>query len=862
MRFKPFFLLAAILAVSFTLQNYFINTTSTSPKRQPEAEKQPNDWFFIQRAFPYNDIDKATHLRAVQQAQASRALFKNSTAATWRQIGPTNIGGRITAIAVHPVNPNILYFGAAVGGVFKSTDGGANWTPIFDEQPSLSIGALAIDPVNPETIYAGTGEANSSGDSYAGDGIYKSTDGGQSWSNVGLQDSDHIGRIAIHPRQSNVIYVAACGKLFGKNDARGIYKSIDAGKTWQRSLFISDSTAAIDVALNPQQPDTVYAAMWERIRSPYRRNVGGRTSGLYRSFDGGQNWKLLTTGLPASSPTTGRIGIAVAPSNPQTVYAIYADHPGNFAGVYKSTNHGETWQRVNDGALSGLFSNFGWYFGNIKVDPANADIVYALGVSFYQSPNGGQSWTSIQRGIHVDQHAIEFDPKNSQRVFVGNDGGFYTSTNRGSSWTKSFNLPITQFYAGTIDFLNPQRTYGGTQDNGTLRTLSGGEDNWEAIYGGDGFYVIVDPTDARYVYAESQNGGLGRSTNGGLPSSFIPATNGIASSDRKNWSTPIEIDPQNPRVLYYGANRLYRTRNRAASWTAISPDLTNGPSPANLVYGTLTTIAVSPLDSNLIYIGTDDANVWRTHDGGLNWQRLNTNLPRRWVTRVAADPVNVQAAYVTFSGHASGSYLPHIFRTTNQGDTWTDISGNLPAAPINDVVIDPKNTATLYLGTDVGVFYTADLGANWQPLGIGMPLVPVHDLTLHPTTRKLRAATHGRSFFEIDLGETTAVSARENEPPGLFELQQNYPNPISRRSANPVTTITFQLHERGEVKLEIFDMLGRKISTPVSRIAAAGWHRQELSVANLSSGTYVYRLTALAGDGKQFSQSRKFEIIQ
>jgi photosystem II stability/assembly factor-like uncharacterized protein len=410
--------------------------------------------------------------------------------------------------------------------------------------------------------------------------------------------------------------------------------------------------------------------------------------------------------------------------------------------------------------------------------------------------------------------------------------------------------------------LNPQRSYGGTQDNGTLRTLTGNADDWEAIYGGDGFYAIVDYSDARYVYAEFQYGNLAKSTNGGSPFSFIPATDGISSEDRTNWSTPVEIDPQNPRTLYYGANRLYRTRNRAVSWTAISPDLTNGPGPANLVFGTITTIAVSPVDSNLIYVGTDDANVWRTPDGGKNWLRIVDNLPTRWVTRVAADPAEVGTAYVTFSGHASGSYLPHIFRTTNQGDTWIDVSGNLPPAPINDVVIDPSHTATLYIGTDVGVFYTTALGANWQPLGTGMPFVPVHDLTLHPDTRKLRAATHGRSFYEFDLATLTAVASAENPPPSAFELLPNYPNPISASSKNPITNIEFNLREPREVRLEVFDLLGRKIATLADGVLAPGLHRRQMRVTNLPSGIYFVKLTVTMHEGQGFTQSRQFEIVR
>ena len=724
----------ACLLVFFAFLSILYNSGGESSSRSEEAEKKPTDWFFIQRAFPLGDIDQNAHARAVQQARVLRALQKRGREAAWQPIGPTNIGGRITAVAVHPADPNIIYIGTAAGGIFKSLDEGRNWFPIFDDHPSLAIGALAIDPIDPATLYAGTGEANGSFDSYAGDGVYKSTDGGSTWRNLGLAASNHIGRIAINPRNPNVIYVAACGRLYGKNPERGVYKTADGGMTWERSLFLTDSTAAIDIALDPQQPDTLYAAMWERIRAPKRRKVGGFSSGIYRSYNAGNSWELLTSGLPAAAANRGRIGLAVAPSDPATIYAMYANDPGNFDGIYKSTDHGDTWRRVTASGLPGGFlGGFGWYFGTIKVDPQNAGIVYALGVTFYKSVNGGDSWSNILRDMHVDQHALEFDPANSNRLRAGNDGGFYISNNAGGSWTKSFNLPITQFYAGTIDFLNPERTYGGTQDNGTMRTLSGRDDDWQEIYGGDGFYCLVDYTDARYVYAEFQNGGLGRSLDGGT--SFFDATSGIPANARTNWSTPVVMDPNDPSVLYYGAERLYRSADRAESWTVISGDLTNGPGPTSYRFGTLTTLAVSPLNPNLIYAGSDDANVWVTTDLGGNWKKINAGLPRRWVTRVAADPGDANVAYVTFSGHQEDVFLPHIFRTENQGETWIDISSNLPATPINVVVVDPENTSTLYLGTDVGVFYTTNLGASWQPLGTGMPYVPVHDLTLHHPTR-------------------------------------------------------------------------------------------------------------------------------
>ena len=862
MKFRLAHLALAFMLVGFTaLQNFLF---SEKPSTIPEAAtlkigKQPSDWFFAQRAFPSGKIDKAAHLRAVRQTQALRALQKSNAASEWQPIGPRNIGGRITALAVHPFDPSIIYLGAAAGGVFLSTDGGAHWSPIFDEQPSLSIGALAIDPNHPEIIYVGTGEANGSGDSYAGDGIYKSLDGGLTWQHLGLTNSDHVGRIAIHPKNSDIIYVAACGQLFGTNAERGIYKTTNGGQTWERSLFLTDSTAAIDVVLNPEHPDTVYAAMWERRRSPFHRNVGGFSSGIYRTFDGGANWELLTLGLPSASATAGRIGLAIAPSNPATLYSIHADHPGNFAGIYKSTNHGDSWQRVQDGSISGLFSNFGWYFGNIKVDPNNANTLYALGVDFVKSTNGGSSWSSVLRGIHVDQHAIAFDPTNSNRVFVGNDGGFYVSENGGGSWTKSLDLPITQFYAGTIDFLNPARSYGGTQDNGTMRTLTGRDDDWQEIYGGDGFYCLIDYTDARYVYAESQNGGLGRSTNGGV--SFVNARPSTASQDRWNWSTPLVMDPNNPRVLYVGSNRLYRTSNRAVSWTAISPDLTNGFRPANLMYATITTIDVSPVDSNLIYVGTDDAHVWVTKNRGQNWIDIRAGLPTRWVTRVAADPFDANVAYVTFSGHAENLDTPHVFRTSDQGATWTDIGSNLPDAPSNDIIIDPANAAMLYLGTDVGVFYSTNTGASWSVLGTGLPFSPVHDLTLHHPTRKLRAATHGRSFYEFDLNPVSEVSESEIAAPEGFALRQNYPNPISLRG-NHVTTIAFDLQQRSFVRLEVFDLLGRKIASLAEGELQAGKHQHHFNARGLASGEYVYRLSVSNDNGTTRVQSRRLTVVR
>ncbi len=724
-------------------------------KEGEKEEKKPNDWFFMQRAYPSGDIPVDRYLEPLKQAQDMRAAAGDRGEIVWSQAGPTNVPGRITDLAFHPDHPNTIYAGAACGGVFRSTDNGVSWIPVFDEQGTPSIGALAIHPHDPQILYVGTGEANGSGDSYPGTGIYKTTDGGLSWTHLGLEHSYHIGRIAIQPQCPETVFVAACGKLFGTNPERGIYRSTDGGATWEQKFFISDSTAAIDVALDPTDVRIVYAAMWERLRDPGRRKVGGWTSGIHKSTDGGDTWHQLAGGLPASGPTVGRIGLSVCASSPNVIYAMYCDHPGDFMGLYKSTDYGQTWNRANDEALLGMLGGFGWYFGNVRVDPTDPEVVFALGVYLYRSTDGGLSWELTSQYVHVDHHAMVVSPADPDRICLGTDGGVYISSNGGTAWNLCTVQPSTQFYAVTIDYLRPERLYGGTQDNGTLRTATGGLDEWEMIHGGDGFYTNVDFTDSDVIYAEYQWGYLRKSIDFGY--SWIFMMNGIHEEDRCNWCTPVVMDPVNPRTLYYGSYRLYRTTSGGGNWHIKSDDLTDGPDPDNLTYGTITTIAVAPSNTDVIYVGTDDANLWVTTDVGESWTRIDAGLPQRWITRVAVDPYADSVAYVTLSGHRVGGMLPHIYRTSNRGGSWEPISSNLPEGPVNDVIIDPMNSNVLYAGSDVGVYVTSNLGESWASLGTGLPITTVHDLCLHEPTRKLVAGTHGRSMFSCQLPPTDTI---------------------------------------------------------------------------------------------------------
>jgi photosystem II stability/assembly factor-like uncharacterized protein len=742
--------------------------------------------------------------------------------------GPFNIGGRISAVAMTDGIPYTIYAGAASGGIFRSLTAGETWEPVFDDALSLSIGDIAVAPSNQAVVWVGTGEANAGGGSmsYDGFGVYKSENAGDSWQHLGLENTGSIGRLAVHPTDPQTCFVAAMGRLFSNNPDRGVFRTTDGGLTWDKVLFVNDSVGAIDIVMHPVHPDTLYACMWERVRRPDYRNYGGPGCGIYRSYDGGDNWTLLTIGLPAASSSVGRIGIDISASDPNILYAIYADDIGYFDGVYKTTNGGNSWIRTNDNDLANMYSSYGWWFGRISIDPADPDIAYAIGFDLYKTTNGGNSWPMISSTVHVDQHDLAISPIDHNLVVLGNDGGIYISFDGGSAWTFVNNLPITQFYTCEIDEQQPQRLYGGTQDNGTNRTLTGDADDWQSIYWGDGFHVLVDPTDNDYVYAEYQYGNFARSTNGGTY--FTEAMSGISGSDRMNWNTPFAFDPNNPQILYYGANRLYKTTNRAISWQAISPDLTNSIPGSGVVYGTITTIAAAPSNSQYIYVGTDDGNVWKTENGGSSWNNISLGLPERWITRVAIDPYDEQVVYVTLSGYRYDSYQPHVFRSTDAGESWTDVSGNLPEAPANDLIIDPALDSTLYLATDFGVFITRDLGEFWSMLGDNLPNVPVVDLDFHQPTRTLIAATYGRSMYSFNVDQLVFIddlTVREQE-------LKIFPNPVAQ-------VLNLQIDLKQDTQYSILDSGGKVITGGTLNKNSSA---QRIDVSGLRPGNYFLRI--------------------
>jgi len=814
-----------------------ISETILETGREKFSEsKYPSDIEYVKRTFPYGVADPDAHLVALKKAQEMRQESEmDNSKPVWQFAGPTNVGGRVSDIEYDPNNVNIIYAGVATGGVFKSTNGGLDYFPVFDEQAVLPIGDIAVDPINSNIIYVGTGEPNGGHNNFAGGGVYKSTNGGTSWQMIGLENTVSIGRIVVNPLNPLMVYVAAVGSYFGPNPERGVYRSNNGGANWTRILFVSDSTGAIDIAMDPINPNNLFAAMWQRTRYPNGGQLYGMTSGIHKSTDGGNSWTALgpANGLPNSNSTNvGRIGLSISKSNPNIIYSLFINAT-TYLGFFKSTNAGLNWTNANpNGGLQNGFATFSWYFGQVRVHPTNPDIVYVLDFSLMKTTNSGTQWLEVlPNNVHVDNHALAFKPGDPNTMILGNDGGIYNSSNGGSSYTIVEDLPFTQFYEIGIDKTNPQRLYGGTQDNGTNRTNTGAVDDWQHIYGGDGFYVIVAHDNPNIIYAESQNGALGKSINGG--NSFIGATNGIGS-EKKNWSTPVVMDPNNSNILYYGTNKVYRTTNAAGVWAPISPDLTNGN---QVRLGTVTTIDVAKTNSNVIIAGTDDANVWVTSNSGTNWTKVSSTLPYRWITRVAIDPSNENIAYVTYNGLKWRDPQPHVFRTSNKGQTWTDISNNLPDAPINAFAVDPQRPNVLLVGSDVGCYVSSNTGQSWQFAGSGLPMVSVYDMKIHPTAYYLVIGTHGRSMYKISMNEIVGINSNSSTIPNDFSLSQNYPNPF-----NPKTVISYQLAVSSEVSLSVYDALGIEVATLVNQKQIAGSYSVDFNGEGLPSGIYFYRL--------------------
>jgi photosystem II stability/assembly factor-like uncharacterized protein len=726
----------------------------------------PEDAYLFQRFVGLKDrgeLTSALFERAGSQADSITADTNRVKPAVqggaWRFEGPSNVGGRIVDLAVDPNNRDTVYVLAATGGVWKTTDAGRTFQSVWPDSYPQSMGAIAMAPDG--TLYVGTGETNPGGGSitYGGSGVYRSTDGGRHWTNTGLADSKTIGRLVLDPKNPSRIYAAVSGDLFIPGGQRGLYVSNDRGGSWTRILAPpNDTTGAVDVAIDPKNPNRLLTGMWDHLRYPDRRRYTGPGSGVWRSTDRGAHWTHLgaANGLPPDSDAHGRIGVAIDPSNPDRQYAVYANNPiGSFEAFFVSTDGGEHWTAppAAQGQLVDSQSVYGWWFARIWVDPRDGDHLFLAGLDLFNSHDGGQTFTD-DGSIHPDQHAIGFDPTGASRVYLGNDGGFYRSESGGEpdTWTHAEYEPFSQYVDIDVSEQDPSRINGGLQDNGSQRTWGGVR--WNQYYGGDGNRNLINPDDQDNVFACFQYGSCARSDDGG---DTMDEFDQLTVSDRHNYFTPMEFDPTHPDTVYYAGDVVNRSTDRGNTWAPISPDLGKGdpggeinPLYANH-YGTVSTMAVAKSDPNTIWAGTDNTYLYKTTTGGsvAGWQEITSpTLPKQWVSNIAIDPANANVVYLTYSGFRSGDERSYVFRTTDGGAHWQNISANLPQAPVNHIV--PVGDR-LVVSTDVGVFISRTSSVRWYSLGRGLPNAPVTWLRYVPGNDRLYAATFGRSVWSTDM---------------------------------------------------------------------------------------------------------------
>lgn len=806
-----------------------------------------------------------------------KALIKKSivNAIQFRNLGPSVMSGRVTDIAVNPADPTEFYVAYASGGLWHTTSNGSRFTPIFDQEAVMTIGDIAVN-WQTRTIWVGTGENNSSRSSYSGVGMYRSNNNGKTWQHLGLAETHHIGRIALHPTDSNTVWVAALGHLYSKNTERGIFKTTDGGKSWQHTQSLGNNTGAIDLIIDAQNPNTLYAATWERSRRAWDFVESGEGSAIYKSTDGGDNWSKITgeqSGFP-SDAGVGRIGITQYQKEGKNIlYAILDNQnrrpqdEGSGAGsgakeltkedfknmpkedflkidekqlhkflenngfpkkysaqkvmqmvktdqikptalveyledanrllfdtpvigleVYRSDDGGKTWQKTHKDYIDNVYNSYGYYFGQIRVSPHSADKIYIMGVPILRSTDGGQTFKNINgANVHVDHHALWLNPNRDGHLINGNDGGINISYDDGETWFKCNSPAVGQFYAVNVDMAKPYNVYGGFQDNGVWvgpstyqasdRWHNTGQYPYKGLLGGDGMQVAIDTRDNNTVYTGFQFGYYYRINKATGKREFIRPQHELGERPlRFNWQSPIHLSIHNQDILYFGANKVFRSLNKGEDLTAISPDLTNGGKKGDVPYGTISTIHESPLKFGLLYVGTDDGKVQVSRDGGNNWQDITPNTDFRteyWISRVQASAHKEGRVYASLNGYRWDNFQALLFVSDDYGNTWELLGMDLPAEPINVVREDPKSADIIYVGTDHGLYVSLDQGATFMAMNNNLPAVAVHDLVIHPRDNDIVVGTHGRSIYIANIDHLQQLRTKDilAQSLHLFEIQ-------------------------------------------------------------------------------------------
>ncbi|MFC2164183.1 WD40/YVTN/BNR-like repeat-containing protein [Acidobacteriota bacterium] len=762
------------------------------------------------------NTDPALRLKWFEQHRAMKAAspFKDLE---WRFVGPDTLSGRCTDIAVPKGSRDTIYIASATGGVWKTTNYGVTWKPIMDDAPSISIGDVTVAPSNRDIVWIGTGESNIYRGSVAGIGVYKSIDAGATWQHMGLADTNTISRIAIHPENPDIVYVAATGHEWTHNEERGVFKTKDGGQSWEKVHYINDHTGAIDLVMDPSDPEILYVAMWNRTRLRWSDPRPGPGDGIFKTTDGGKTWNQKTNGLP-DFKLTGRIGMDICHSNPNVLYALIDNHnPGREpkkgerdpygrlrdgpvakgAEVYRTGDKGETWHKVSPSNqfMESFAGTYGWGFTQMRVDPGDEDTIYILGVQLAKSIDGGKSFKTINYpGLHPDHHGLWINPEDSNYIVDANDGGIAVSYDGGKSWraflkdddhTYIFGsllgetgkdeserfIPVIQFYNLAYDMAKPFRVYGSIQDHGTYRGSIAHTQSyqkkgyyrvtgWEFVPGGEGTHIAVDPADPNTIYASTFYGRLIRGEfkdNDWKVKNILPKVEEGEPPLRGQWLSPTIISPHNPHVIYHGMQYLFRSMDKGETWVKISPDLSyddpnkKGKLPFAIPYGCLVALSESPFKFGLIYAGTDDGRVHITKNSGGDWTDITKGLPyNKHVSRIVASKYDEGTVYLTLNGRRDDDFVDYIYKSTDYGQTWVDISGNIPCGPVNVIREDPKKENILYLGTDLGVYLTLDGGSTWHSLSSNLPTCFVWDLIIHPRDNVLVIATYGRGMWAID----------------------------------------------------------------------------------------------------------------
>lgn len=889
-------------------------------------------------------------------------------------IGPTVFSGRISDIAVNPKDPSEFYAAYASGGLWHTTNNGTTFTPIFDHEAVMTIGDVAVDWDN-GIIWLGTGEVNSSRSSYAGIGIYKSTDEGKSWKHMGLTDSHHIGRIVLHPEDKDVAWVAALGHLYTTNEERGVFKTTDGGQTWNRTLFVDDNSGAVDLIIDPDNSDILYAATWDRIRKAWNFQESGLGSGIYKSIDGGLSWIKISaddSGFP-NNEGTGRIGLDIVRKDGKTyLYALldnynrrpaedkddakgltknsfqdmsaeafaaladddlkkylddngfpekhsvekvkqlvsdgtisplalkeYVENANSLlfdtpvigAEVYLSMDEGSNWTKTHTYHLDGLYNSYGYYFGQVKVNPKNPEQLYIMGVPILRSDDAGKNWKNVNgENVHADHHALWINPDKPEHIINGNDGGINISYDSGESWIKC-NMPtVGQFYYINVDNAQPYNVYGGTQDNGVwagsnnyregTRWQMSGDYPYDRLMGGDGMQVQIDNRNNNTVYTGFQFGNYFRINKKTGSRAYITPKHELGDRPyRWNWQSPILLSPHNQDIFYMGANKLLRSMDQGNSFTAISGDLTTGGKKGDVAFGTLTTISESTFKFGLIYTGSDDGKIYRTKDGGNEWIEIGGTLPKgKWVSRVIASAHKESRVFVTLNGYRDDDFNAYAYVSDDYGDTWTDLSAALPSEPINVIKEDPVSDNLIYVGTDHGVYASTDLGQNFMLVDKSMPRVPVHDLVIQERENHLLVGTHGRSIFKLDVSPLQGLEEVRESGLHLYSIADmrqrstwgNKRRPYSEPNTPELNLTVFSDNEREVDLIVSLDDLAIqkqkvKLNKGISRIV------YDLTIATNLQKKYESKLSELneekdkielkkADDGMIYLQTGSYKI--